>query len=412
MLQRILFMVFCLVFLFTGCDKEIQLPDGSGSQSNGLLIEWNEELHSLREGEREFMVVTDTTGKVLSWKEIETAPNIKLYSDGNYEGKSINVYVINRGPEYYNFTAYLNIKRGSSWIIEYNQTPVKIGDMDLNIKNAGQGFEFLTYGINWGQTITNLPDTSSLFMTNFQYYENGKIYAQLVKDNKGYYEFFDIDPTKSSFDIDYSSLKNTSTRKLIQNPEAEFGNFILSGKKVIDGNSHVYSLFERTFSGSSFDIYYPEISSLEYSTHLTYNSNGRSYSYSYPGKVVTNFEKLDAEAEVVSFDPKQFKASFSGNFDHYYAYYTNFTNPTNRRNLQVFSSKNNAEFSIPDFSEIMPIEKFETSDLNLREFKLIEIEGYEENEDYFKYYSTLPYYAIRPEATATIRQVNYLNLNK
>lgn len=410
--QRNLFMVFGLVFIFTGCDKEIELPDSSGSQPNGLLIEWNEEYHSLGEGEREFMVVTDTANKVLSWKEIETGPNIKLYPDGNYAGKSINVYVINRGPEYYNLTAYLNIKRGSSWIIEYNQTPVNIGNMDLNIKNADQGFEFLTYGINWGQTITNLPDTSYLFMTNFHYYENGKIYAQLVKDNKGYYDFFDIDPAKSSFDIDYSSLKNTSTRKLIQNPEAEFGNFILSGKKVIDGNSHVYNLFERSFSGSSFDIYYPEISSLEYSTHLTYNFNGMTYSYSYPGKVVTNFEKTGAEAEVVSSDPGQFKASFSGNFDHYSVYYTNFTNPTNRRNLQVFSSKTNAEFSIPDFSEILPVEKFETSDLDIRDLKLIEIEGYEENEDYFKYYSTLPYYTSRPEATAAIRQVTYHNFNK
>lgn len=364
------------------------------------LFEFHDDFYNIQSGEKEYIVVTDPEGNILNWRELQSKPNFKLYPKSSYTGKTINLYKIKNGS-YNNIVAYLNLKKGSSWKPVRNWVPAFHGKIDLNIKNAEAGFDYLSYGLGWGKTLTSLQDT---LFTVREYYEGGKIYAQIVKENQGHYDFFDIDPTKSSFDIDYSALSSTSTKKTIQVPEHGHGSFHLYAFKEIDGNPHFYRFFNRNYQGSSFDIFYPEIPTFTYSSFITFREEGIIHSYSNSGNIISEFRLMQAKAEVIDPRPDQFKASFTGDFDYYFIH---FSIPGWKKNLHVYSAKAISAFKIPDFSASLPVDKFEMDDLVIRELKLTKMEGHIENEAYFEYYSKQPL-PVYPNVTTML----YTNINK
>jgi hypothetical protein len=58
--------------------------------------------------------------------------------------------------------------------------------------------------------------------------------------------------------------------------------------------------------------------------------------------------------------------------------------------IHVYGSNGTNKFSIPDFSGIVPMPKLNLSDFTLSYLQLHDLDGFEEDDEYFKYYSKKP----------------------
>jgi hypothetical protein len=60
-----------------------------------------------------YLVITDTANNVLCTKKIINGTDTSYYAVDSFAGETINLYVLNQTPPFYQTSAYLNIKRGS-----------------------------------------------------------------------------------------------------------------------------------------------------------------------------------------------------------------------------------------------------------------------------------------------------------
>jgi hypothetical protein len=334
-----------------------------------------------------YLVITDMVANVLCTQKIINGTDTSYYAKDGYTGETINLYVVNQTPGYYHTTAYLNIKRGSDWGPPASgglggvKDPIKI--KLLNVPS----FSYLTYGTNYfSWTTSNINDTTG--RTSLNYIESGKAYAQVIQNGEGKHGFFDIDETSHSTTLDLSSLQ-PSVKKNVAAPISGVwgGHFSLWGFETVDGYESNYLFMERDYAGSGLDVFYPSKSFSRYYSYFYYYTDTRQYIESRNGSLNLDYQPIDFNAEIVNPSPANFSATFTGKFDYFYAYYASSDAKTF---IHVYGSENTNNFSIPDFSGLVPMPKLNLSDFKLRYFQLNDLDGFEESSNYFKYYSTKP----------------------
>lgn len=334
-----------------------------------------------------YLVITDMDGKVLCTEKIINGTDTLYYAKETYSGRTINLYVLNQTPPYYHTTAYLNIKRGSDWGpstingLSGVKNPIKIKLINV------PSFSYLTYGTNYASwTTSNIGDTTG--RTSLNYIESGKAYAQVIQNGEAKHGFFDIDEASQSTTLDLSSLQPSIKKNVAAPiPGTLGGNFYLWGFETVDGYESNYLFMDRYYAGSDLDVFYPSKSFSRYSSFFSYSTDTRRYYEIRNGSLDLDYLPINFDAEIVKSSPADFSANFSGKFDFFYAYYRSLDGKTF---IHVYGSKDTNQFSIPDFSGIVPLPKLNLSDLTLSYLKLHDLDGFDEDADYFKYYSTKP----------------------
>ncbi|WP_276371833.1 hypothetical protein [Chryseolinea sp. H1M3-3] len=371
-----------LACLLTSCSSDDPAPDKGPDQA---LIRMHV-TPGYYNGDA-YVVITDMDANVLCAQKIINGTDTSYYATDDYAGETINLYVVNQTPPYYHTSAYLNIKRGSDWGppstegLRGVKNPIKI--KLLNIPS----FSYLTYGTNYvSWTASNISDTTG--RTSFNYIEAGKAYAQVIHNGEGKHGFFDIDETNHSATVDLSSLQSSVKKNVVAPISGVLsGHFFLWGFETVGGYESNYLFMERSYIGAGLDVFYPSKSFSRYRSSFSYYTDTHQYIEVRDGSLNLDYQPIDFNAEIVNPNPANFSATFTGKFDYFYAYYTTADNKTF---IHVYGAENTNNFSIPDFSGVVPMPKLDLSAFTLKYFQLNDLDGFEEAGNYFKYYSTKP----------------------
>jgi hypothetical protein len=336
-----------------------------------------------------YVVVTDTLGAIIGKVEIVNSTTASIVPEKSFQGQTINAYFLLGTEEFFFHThAYLHIKRGST----YDFSPTfGYGARDpirLKMINVPQ-FDFLTMGTNMvARTYrdSNLSDTTD-WGTRISYIEGGSIYAQVINQGEGRYDFLPISDDKETYDVDFAALTGISLRKNISVPDNLYGSYDISGYEPSDNPSSDYELFGCDFSGPSFEIYYPDRPFSMYATSLWLSTGTNFISYNRFGAVPYEYPRLTFSSTVGGNHPNNFSHFPSGDFDYYNA---KFSNPETNKYVSVYAPRKVRKFSLPDFSSILPIGARDFNSCKLHFLSLTDVLGHVEDKPYFQIFSSYP----------------------
>lgn len=370
-----------LMILFLGCEDQSEEPS---NLSPLISIDFGS---YLVDGAIGYVVVTDTFNNVIGKTPIANSTHVDLVPDDSFEGESINAFFVLQTTDFYHTTAYLRIKRGSSYNFEGVPVHGMKNPIQLKLKDVPE-FDYLTFGTNaygWTYRDSNLSDTV-YHGTSLNYLVGGKIYAQVVKDGVGKFDFLPIGEDKSSYPISVADLNQTSVRGDMSVPDNQYGWFNLMGYEATgDVESH-YLLFETPVYGPSFSIYYPDPFT-EYISWLSLNIGDKTFSYTRIGDLSKTYAAPTFSSEVISGLPNSFKHAAQGEFDYYNA---EFNHPDGNQFMHIFAPRHVRSFSIPDLSSYVSAAPRDFAKYKLWSFSLVDVLGHVEDQPYFKLYSTYP----------------------
>lgn len=382
--MRYLNQLICLMFLLSLISCSDDPKDEVENKSPLLIINFDQ--HYLVDDNLGYVVITDSTGQVLNTTPIANGQTASMVPSESYQGSTINFYIIVYNESASRVNAFLNIKRGITW--DFSIKPLGGGFQDpikINMKNASD-FDYLSYGTDaMAYTLYGSFLDTATYSTQFSYREGGKVYAQRVKNEQGMFQFFPISNDKKVYDIDFSALSGTSLTKTISVPDNDWGRFSLRADS--DTNDGTYFLFDRTFNGPSFKIYYPDVTFPKYYTSINLIDGEKHISYTAIGSIPLTYAAPGMDAELLDPNPGQFQAQFVGDFDYYVI---EFADTVNKNSINVTASRFSDHFAIPDFSKIIPTRPLVFTNFHPVYLSLGDLENFSETKDHFEYYSTYP----------------------
>jgi hypothetical protein len=375
--------LIALMAFFCGCDDQNEEP---GNLSPLISIDFG---GYLVEGAKGYVVVTDTLNNVITKAEIVNSTHVDILPQDNFKGESINAFFVLQTPDFYHTTAYLRIKRGSSYNFEGKPVYGMKNPIQLQFTDVPP-FDYLTVGTDAGaRTYRNsdLADTAN-YGTRFNYLEGGKIYAQVVNNGQGKFGFLPITDDQSTYQVSIAELDQTSLRSDITVPEDNlYGSYFLIGYEATGNVESYYWLFETPLYGPSFSIFYPSYSFTEYISSLSLNTGDKYLSYTRIGDIVETYARPKFSSETISGFPNSFKHAPIGEFDYYNA---EFNHPNGDQFVHVFAPHYIRSFSIPDFSSYLSLPPRDYTKYKLQSLSLVDVLGHVEDESYFKLYSAYP----------------------
>jgi hypothetical protein len=332
-----------------------------------------------------YFVATDETGKILvETKYIPGTKSFKLSTTEPFTKDRFNFYEIRISDDIHttpNITGYLQVKKGSVYVNTRTYTNPPFSTLKLHLKNVS-GFDKLNISTDMGSAEINTPaDSSSL--SPIQCSDKGKLWVQMLKNNKVTYNFFTIPVGTTDYNLDLSKVTSSP---IIKSYTASGDSFYLRVSAKQDKSSDNSYDFGRISSNSNqLDFYYPNEPFQQYTTVANYRIGELYYTIK---QVETGIP-----AAINTFDPSflkpgtsmaNFKPSISGTSDYYFA---NFVDLTSAKYLQLNLISPAAGYltpvKLPDFSKYLGVSSVNLNALLLKQFGLYQADGF--NEAHFHY---------------------------
>ncbi|MDN3549294.1 hypothetical protein [Mucilaginibacter aquaedulcis] len=335
-----------------------------------------------------YFVVTDENGNVLKEaKYINGTTSFQLSSAEPYEKDRINFFQIEVSDDVHSLpwiVGYLQIKKGSV----FSNPPLSMAKpqnqpLRLHLKNTS-GFDKLDVSTDvLGITLNSLKDTVNI--QNLAYTDDSKIYAQMLKNNKVLYNFFDIDKGVHDFNVDLSKLTKTSLVKNMTAPGGNFQVWVSARADLKYDNSYYFgSVYNQN---NHIDYYYPAESFPEYTTTMFYSIGDFNYFYKTTGTTIPDKPvSFTATFNNPGSSLGNFKPSFSGLFDLYTAHFEYLGNETTRLSADFYSpaTANYTNVKLPDFSKYLGVKSIDLTKIALKRFELAKMPNFK---DVFNYAS-------------------------
>jgi hypothetical protein len=325
-------------------------------------------------------VIADEAGKILNSLRYEQGPAaVKLASKEPYFKDRFSVFLLSRpvrSGERSRIYAYMNVKRGSKWIMTHPSLPNKHHNTPrpVNLLNV-PAFDMMVFSTDaGGNTIRTVQDLPSFNEQRYSFSDDSKIFFQVENQGKAFYHFFNISTVGPTLDIDPALCTTPSLAKRIVLPTD--GDVQVFAKKDKSYWERYYFGQKRILGGSG-DYFYPNEPFEEYYTLLTYDLYGIYYADSYIGPSIPETTtpmnlKFEANGRTLA----TFKPTFTGEFDYYWA---NFE--SGNLTVEVYSPSTAVSSSLA-FPELAPFEgfsDFSTTGLTLRSLKACKYDGFAEN---------------------------------
>lgn len=280
-----------------------------------------------------WIFLSDSKGETLGAKTLKTGGIIEFQTPDNFNEDKVFINVL----KIYN-TVNTNDKTTRSTIqtrnvgvnTEMTLTPsflpssnTSVGTSLLNINNIPSEY----YGnINsnaifegyQGRTTTTQSTLTQSSM-NFDLYKspvNNLVTFNFIDGQTSKYKYFENFEANKEYEIDFSTLSTMSGTLDLTLPVGEYYYSFLSANRISGDNSTRYNL------GHSFDqsikIYYPENIFAEFSTYISFYSNGVSHTnYKVGGDILSAFPQFEINHNLSAGSIDDFSVSTSGSYDIY-----------------------------------------------------------------------------------------------
>ena len=320
---------YLLSFFILGlmsCQKEIELIAEVAPTDEEVLLTINLDPNSSNSpGWTTKYVVTTDEGQIIDMHQyVNGEEHIELLSKVKYEG-NLSLYEISQSFDYLLISVTVDRKKGTVIGEPYKfQTPAIIENTSFKIKNFPE-FDRASYSTSrFVERFESINDTIRS-LSNFPYQKSDRFYMQVVKANKGFYNFFEIKPENGLLNIDASKCTIPSIKKeikLAKNDLLRYG--YLYGIQTPE-NSFPQSLdFFQSKSNENALLFYPEGIFQSYFTSIgyarDYNVGDKIYQTFgsiYKGAIPNNDAPLKVTANIIKPEVTNFEVSFTGNFKYY-----------------------------------------------------------------------------------------------
>jgi len=333
-------------------------------------------------------VLADEEGTILNSVKYITGYNqIKIGSKIPYNKERVNIFMINKPVETNvapGITAYLHVKTGSIWnLVKLYQGGAPTYPLKVDFKNL-PAFSWLTFSTDlYGSTTTAANLASTLENLPLSFRDSSKLFVQIEKGDKAYYNFFELPKGTQNFTVDISQVVKPSNGKTINFPVRENNYIRVVAKKIKNGSSG-YQLTQKSFSETSGMIFQPQEKFQEYETNFRYNKNGFYYSDLYIGpEIPDKIEPFDVTYAVKGTSLNDFVPTFTGEFDFYLAQFSNLDGSA-YVSLISPSTGDHSKNTLPDLSGIVELPEMDWNNYKLRFLRMYE--GGDFKEDRFHYF--------------------------
>lgn len=307
------------------------------------------------------IIITDKAGNILSNIKFPVSGNEILYPKDYFSSDNINVINVFKWGSLTAVKCDLQVKRGSSWQVIDQSGGYSVSSISVRLKNIPK-FDYVYYSAASGSEsfLNNISDTTSVFSRNLYYNPNNKLLVQLEKDNKAYYDFFDIKSGDKLITPDISNLKQESTARNISINGKDASLWISA--KFDKALPYYNRICRKDFTGTTATYFYPGIKVDQYTSEVAFTNNGWRYNYLYKSLLPETIEPMNLSLNSFVTNPKSVSCDISGKFNYY--------------TMDFYSTKSDAtffysvtsctaikEFKMPDISSLISYNSFDFDNL-------------------------------------------------
>lgn len=301
--------------------------------------------------EKTTFLITDSVGKILSTLKLSRnnprpSGRTFIYPKEEFTGKKVHVIRVTQNPQK-TVRFFADVRRGE-YFQGYRLYTVKnkivVGNTQttVSLKNATQ-IDELSISNSYSQGYSGIfPGNENYKM---HYSAEKSLLLQIEKNNMGKYHFFNVPNGTTSFDVDVNLAVSPSLKRTIKLPVGVNSGSIQAHLRVEKGFDDTYMVCNKSFTGSSASVFYPDGFSGELQGTIGYFNGAYFYSYYYLDNLPETIMQPDFTAEVQSKDLQNFSATYGGDFQHYVAeaYQGDIS-------VEVIGSRNQSKFKFPDIS--------------------------------------------------------------
>ncbi|WP_439695963.1 hypothetical protein ACFGVS_24645 [Mucilaginibacter sp. AW1-7] len=359
-----------------------QLPVGSATLAT-VNIDLND--YYIAHASSVYFVATDITGNIISELQyLAGTRTFKLNSQNPYEADRFNLFVIiNPGDGGKSHVeGYLQVKKGSTYNNFYAVLPQQEKKrLQLYYENATP-YDYLLVSSNVNAAISqSLADTTTMGPLTYVD-DNARLYAQMNKNNKQTYAFFNVTPD-SYVRIDFAAINKTPLVKTVTAPVSNFAFSVYAKSKPDYFDAMVLS--SGTSPLNTINVAYPTETFPEYDTYASYRIGDKMYEIVTTGTTIpAKIDGFDATFNVSGTTLANFVPSFSGTFDYYHANFENTNGPGIITDLYSPAAAKFTNIKMPDLSKYLHVTTINLNTQKLTGFQLEQYTGFDEKVFRFK----------------------------
>ncbi|MEJ1236597.1 hypothetical protein WBG78_00625 [Chryseolinea sp. T2] len=343
------------------------------------------------------VVVADSRGRILAVADLNSGSDTQITGPIADCDETVNLFFLGIGSKGYQAVGFLGIRKGSEFsgiapqgnVFAFNETNLSLPSFT--------GFDNLTVSSD----ISSYSFAKSVTTDNkVMQYRNNKIFAQITSGGNGYFGFINVDES-GSVRLDKDKINAPSLRKQISlEGFPNEGSINVSGSLSADGSMMDRFAIMQDIAPFESDMYYPSTVFPRYLTEFSHSKNDQIFYYR---KTSTEpdfaFEPIGFSGKVVDDDPSNFSIQTAGKFDYYRVAFEG-----NMASLTIYARACDGTLTLPDFSKVKGAGAFPYSSLRTYNIMMYDHAGLEEDQKYFKRYSTG---VVNPEQDYNVRIVSF-----
>lgn len=335
-----------------------------------------------------FVVLSDEKGGIISKRSIKGGlleeaikPTVPFYQ----KKFNLTLATINGGNAA--IYSHLSLKKGTVWREGFQAAAPIQKDVLVHVKNADSHGESYIVSNYYSYRIDNSQANSDMIIP---IYEGGKLYVEVLRGDKIYYDVLDVNG--SEIDIDLANISKESSSITI--PTVIGANTTSYRYGIIgnQGREDGYFLASRSQfqEKGSITFQYPSTGFDKYLVGLSAHSSGnKTYSYDVIGEMPSVFITIQADVQTVDPSLGKFKGVFTGAFDNYTNFYLK-QSSGQFYTWKVIAPYFQTSYVLPEISDIAGIPTLAHNGFSLTNIHLVDFVDFQEHPDYFGYYTNFP----------------------
>jgi len=297
------------------------------------------------------LVIFDEQGSILNSALIQGSGKVIIMPLTPAENDAINLVSYSTSNGFTGIIAYVHVKRGSEYNMDWKSSGPVVKGFKIHIKNDIGSFSQVW--LSTDQTfykISSMADTMNL-PAAIPYTSGHKLLLQLETIEGKFYSFLTIDNI-DELTVKLSDINIKQSRKSISIPSTGHASYLLMGSiNEKDSTKRYYiSEGESAPDADHLDVYYPIDYFSKYHTGVYFSQNNYDFKYylnQYRGELPDRFDPISVDFEIVNPQPGNFKANTTGVFDLYRVEYYN---QSQTIELQVVAPASQKEWKLPDLA--------------------------------------------------------------
>ena len=342
------------------------------------------------------IVITDSQNHILAVKEVNGQMDMPIFAPAALSEETIDLYILDYTDGLHRITGFRGLKKGIEFMgYGVPENISQSGQVDVNTRNIPE-YESVTlssspYGITLMNKLYKQSPQSRPTSVKLSYTAN-EVFVHLVQNGTGRYGFVDLPSVTGDIMLDYSQLHGVSEKRQIDLGQNVFSygitiNGALAGNASMNDSYTVYNGRYSLIEGGDFDrdIYYPNTFK-KYFTTLNYAVGDKFFTETRSEiQPSLKYEPMKLDINLKNANLENFDLNVTGEYDYYELTYANFNSSIE---FHIFGRQGDTAVRLPDFSHVRGLKSIPYHSLTGYGIKLYNLKSLQEDQSYFKYYSS------------------------